>query len=154
MPSAGTAVIIGALHHGGISMKNLLKTILIAGGLAVGSQAVAHDDMLDYLLDACEADLQQYCSQVTPGQGRILHCVAAHEDKLSSRCEYALYQASAILEQVTAAIVYVARSCETEIKSLCADVEAGEGRILGCLNENEAKVGDQCKQAIADTVGE
>ena len=135
-------------------MKNLLKTMLITAGLAMGSQALAQDDMLDYLLDSCEADLKQYCSQVTPGEGRILHCVAAHEDKLSSRCEYALYQASAMLEQVTAAIVYVARSCETEIRSLCGDVEAGEGRILACLDENEAKVGEQCKQAIADTVGE
>jgi hypothetical protein len=91
---------------------------------------------------------------VTPGQGRLLHCVAAHEDKLSGQCEYALYQAASLLEQLSVAIAYVAQSCETEIKTLCGEVKAGEGRILACLEENGESLGDPCKKAIVDTVGE
>jgi hypothetical protein len=131
-----------------------MTIILLAAGLALAGQASAQESMLEYLVDACEADLKQYCSQVTPGEGRLLHCVAAHEDKLSGQCEYALYEAATLLQQLSAAIVYVAESCETEIETLCNDVKVGEGRILVCLEENDAKIGETCRKSIADTVGE
>jgi len=130
-------------------LKPLLATILLASS----AQVYAQDTLLDYVVDACEDDLRQYCSQVTPGEGRLLHCVAAHEDKLSGQCQYALYQAASLLEQLSAAINYFAASCETEITTLCGDVRLGEGRILACLEENDDQVGEACKKAIADTVG-
>jgi hypothetical protein len=135
-------------------MKYKLSVMLGTVALAFAAQASAQDTLLEYVVDACESDLQQYCSQVTPGNGRLLHCVAAHEDKLSGRCEYALYQAASLLEELTVAIEYFAESCATEITTLCSDVEAGEGRILACLEENSADVGATCKAAIEDTVGE
>jgi len=106
------------------------------------------------VMTSCDADLKQFCSQVTPGQGRLLHCAAAHEDKLSGQCSYALYQAASLLEQLSVAIASVAQSCETEIKTLCGDVKAGEGRILSCLEGNGESLGDACKKALADTVSE
>jgi hypothetical protein len=121
--------------------------------LPVG-HAGAQDSVMGYVMESCEADFKQYCSQVTPGEGRLLHCAAAHEDKLSGQCSYALYQAASMLEQLTAAIVYVASECETDIRNFCAGVEAGEGRILSCLADNQTKVSDGCRTALADTVGE
>lgn len=135
-------------------MKVKLKAVLIAAGLALATQASAQDSMLEYVVGACEGDLEQYCSQVTPGEGRLLHCAAAHEDKLSGQCQYALYQAASLLEQLAVAIAYVAQSCETEIKTLCGDVKAGEGRILSCLEGSSESLGDACKKALADTVSE
>lgn len=135
-------------------MKAKLKAVLIAAGLALATQASAQDSMLEYVVGACEGDLEQYCSQVTPGEGRLLHCAAAHEDKLSGQCQYALYQAASLLEQLAVAIAYVAQSCETEIKTLCGDVKAGEGRILSCLEGSSESLGDACKKALADTVSE
>ena len=135
----------------------MIKTLKVALGvlvLAIAAPAMAQDSLLEYVVTSCEADLKQYCSQVTPGEGRLLHCVAAHEDKLSGQCSYALYQAASLLEQLSVAIVYVAQSCETEIKSMCGDVKAGEGRILACLESNDESLGDSCKKALADTVGE
>ena len=131
-----------------------LKIALGVLALSVAAPAVAQDSLLEYVLTSCEADLKQYCSQVTPGQGRLLHCAAAHEDKLSGQCSYALYQAASLLEQLAVAIAYVAQSCETEIKTLCGDVKAGEGRILSCLEGNTESLGDACKKALADTVSE
>jgi hypothetical protein len=135
-------------------MKTILALMLAVAGLAMSTSAAAQESLLEYVVGACEEDLQQYCSQVTPGEGRLLHCVAAHEDKLSGQCEYALYQAASLLEQLTVAIAYFAQSCETEIQTLCSDVEAGEGRILACLENNSEQLGETCKKAIADTVGE
>jgi len=135
----------------------MIKKLKLAIGVlavAAAAPAVAQDSLLEYVLTSCEADVKQYCSQVTPGEGRLLHCAAAHEDKLSGQCSYALYQAASLLEQLSMAIVYVAESCETEIKTLCGDVKAGEGRVLSCLEGNSESLGEPCKKALADTVGE
>ncbi len=135
-------------------MKNKMIRMIAAAAIFIGSNALAQDTLVDHLISACESDIENYCSQVTPGEGRMLHCMAAHEDKISGQCEYALYQAATLLEQLSMAIAYVARECETEITTLCSDVEVGEGRILACLDEHEEKVGEGCKKAIADTVAE
>jgi hypothetical protein len=135
----------------------MIKKLKLAIGIfvvAAAAPAVAQDSLLEYVMTSCEADIKQYCSQVTPGEGRLLHCAAAHEDKLSGQCSYALYQAASLLEQLSMAIVYVAESCETEIKTLCGDVKAGEGRVLSCLEGNSESLGEPCKKALADTVGE
>lgn len=135
-------------------MIRKLKLVLGIFALSAAAPAMAQDSLLEYVLTSCEADLKQYCSQVTPGEGRLLHCAAAHEDKLSGQCSYALYQAASLLEQLAVAIAYVAQSCETEIKTMCGDVKAGEGRIMSCLEGNSESLGDACKKALADTVAE
>ena len=123
-------------------------------GLAMTGSANAQEDLLEYVVGECESDLRQYCSHVTPGNNRLMHCVAAHEDKISGQCQYALYQAATLLEQISTAIAYVAQSCAVDIKANCSDVKEGEGRILMCLVENEESVSDACNKAIKDTVGE
>jgi len=135
-------------------MIRKLKLALGVLALAAAAPAMAQDSLLEYVMTSCDADLKQFCSQVTPGQGRLLHCAAAHEDKLSGQCSYALYQAASLLEQLSVAIAYVAQSCETEIKTLCGDVKAGEGRVLSCLEGNAESLGDACKKALTDTVSE
>ncbi len=116
--------------------------------------ALAQDTLVEHLVLACESDIENYCSKVTPGNGRLLHCMAAHEDKISGQCVYAFYQAASLLEQLSVAINYVAHECSTEIETLCSDVVAGEGRMLACFDKHEEELGDACKKAIADTVGE
>ena len=131
-----------------------LATLFMALLVSMPLSASAQDDVVEYLLNACETDIEQYCSTVTPGEGRLMHCAAAHEDKLSGQCSYALYRAASVLEQMAVAMAYVAQSCQTEIETVCSDVRAGEGRILACLEENEESVGAACKSAVAETVGE
>jgi len=135
-------------------VKNRMTGLVLLLATFAGNVAIAQDTLLEHLVMACKSDIENYCSQVTPGEGRMLHCMAAHEDKISGQCEYALYQAATLLEQLSMAIVYVARECETEIKSLCGDVIVGEGRVLACLEKNPEEVGEACKTALAKTVGE
>lgn len=119
-----------------------------------GSSAFAQETLLEHLVTACETDLENYCSQVTPGNGRLLHCMAAHEDKISGQCEYAFYQAATLLEQLSVAVNYLAQECKTDIETHCSDVEMGDGKILACLAEHDEETGESCKKAVADTVGE
>jgi hypothetical protein len=133
-------------------MKKTMLWMTVAAATFIGPNALAQETLVDHLVESCKTDIQKYCSQVTPGDGRMLHCMAAHEDKISGQCEFALYQAATVLEQLSVAIAYVARECKTEIETLCNDVLIGEGRMLTCLDKNEEKVGAGCKKAIADTV--
>lgn len=134
--------------------KMRLKTVVLALGVLALGQAAAQDTLLEYVVDACEQDLDQYCSQVTPGDGRLLYCIAAHADKISGECNFALFEAASLLAQMADAVLYVAESCATEIDTLCADVALGEGRILACLEAHDAELGDSCKTALAETIEE
>ncbi len=135
-------------------MKKKIILLTLAAGIFFGSHLMAQDALVEHLIQACETDIRSYCSQVTPGEGRMLHCMAAHEDKISGRCQYAFYQAATVLEQLATAVAYVASQCETDIETHCRGVAMGEGRILMCLNENKADVSDACNQAVSDTIGE
>lgn len=130
------------------------RTVLVAivGMLLLSVPAAwAQDDIVAGVVEACQTEIESYCSQVTPGEGRLLACFYAHGDKLSGRCEYALYEAAAQLEQFAAAITHLATLCHDDLVKFCAEVEVGEGRVGTCLLEHKAEVTDACRQAIDDT---
>jgi len=114
------------------------------------AEAVAQG-VVDTVAKGCEKELARYCKDVTPGEGRILACLYAHEDKLSARCEYALFDAAAQLDRAISALTYMANECGDDLEKYCADVSAGEGRLLNCLKKNDKKVSKRCKQALKDT---
>jgi len=129
------------------------RTVLVVtlGVLLVGvSGAHAQDTIIDGVMKACDPEIKAYCSQVTPGEGRLLACFYAHGDKLSGQCEYALYDAAAQLEQFAAAVTYLAQACHEDLLEYCGDVQMGEGRVGTCLAEHKAQVGDECRTAIDD----
>ena len=72
------------------------------------------------------------------------------ETSLSGRCEYALYDAASQLERAVAALSYVVNECSSDLKQYCAGVAAGQGRLLECIQKNDAKVSNRCKQAVKD----
>lgn len=130
-------------------MKHILTSI--AAILLLGfSITVSAGDIVDTVEKGCATDIEKYCSQVTPGEGRLLACFFAHEDKISSQCQFALYNASAQLEHAVSALNYVAGECDDDIMKMCAEVEVGEGRILECLDANKESVSASCMQAIDD----
>jgi hypothetical protein len=112
--------------------------------------ALAGDDLVQTVVNGCKKELETYCMDVTPGQGRVLACLYARSDKLSGQCEYALYDAAAQLERWVAALGYVVNECKDDLGNLCSGVPAGQGRLLDCLEKNDSKVSQRCKQARKD----
>ena len=134
-------------------MRNKLIVLLIAVLAAVVvSPAMAAEDLVTQVQTGCATEIEQYCSNVTLGDGRLLACFFAHEDKLSSQCQYALYDASAQLERAVSALNYVAGECANDINTHCQGVKAGEGEILSCLDKNAESVSAGCTKAIDDVV--
>ena len=129
-----------------------LNIVLVTAALFLSSvvPALAVENIVEPVARGCEKEIQGFCKDVTPGEGRVLACLYAHNDKLSGSCEFALYDAAARLERSVAALTYVANECEDDLDKFCAAVEAGEGRLAECLNKNEKKVSDRCNQALKD----
>lgn len=126
----------------------IVWVVIVSFGVA--GNLSAQDTLIETVANGCKTEITAYCKDVKPGEGRILACLYAYEDKLSGKCEYALYDAAARLERAVAALTYVAKECEADIVANCSGVKAGEGRVLQCLEKNEAKVSKRCKGAIKD----
>lgn len=129
-----------------------LRTLTLMAALAVlaFTGTASAQDLLSDVQKGCGTEIEKFCSQVSMGEGRLLACFYAHEDKLSGQCQYALYNASAQLERAVSALNYVAGQCDDDIIAHCAGVQMGEGRIVECLNANSESVSAGCTQAMSD----
>jgi hypothetical protein len=125
--------------------------VAIVGLILLGAAgAWAQETIVDKVTTACDPEIKAYCSQVTLGEGRLLACFYAHEDKLSGRCQYALYEAAAELEAFAAAVTHIATECKDDLMKYCAQVELGQGRVGTCLLDHKAELTATCQAAIAD----
>ena len=132
-------------------MKRTTVLLTLLTVVALGTNgARAQEDPIDKAIKACQPEIETYCSQVTPGDGRLLACFYAHEDKVSGRCSWAIYEAAAALEQFASAITHVADLCWDDLVEHCGEVEMGEGQVATCLLEHKAEVSEGCTQAIDD----
>ncbi|MBW1753607.1 MAG: hypothetical protein JRJ46_11035 [Deltaproteobacteria bacterium] len=116
----------------------------------VAMPVAAEQSLVQTVADGCKAELETYCKDVKPGEGRILACLFAHSDKLSGKCEFALYDAAAQLERAVAALAYVVNECGDDLDQHCSGVAIGEGRLLECIEKNDKKVSSRCKNALKE----
>jgi hypothetical protein len=130
--------------------KRVILIAVVAMFFVSISSAWAAKNVVEIVAVGCDKELTSYCSNVTPGEGRILACLYAHSDKLSGQCEFALYDVAAQLERFVAALSYLANECDAELEKFCAEVAVGEGRVLKCLDENASKLNARCTQALKD----
>ena len=107
----------------------------------------ADQGIVETVANGCKTEINTYCKDVVPGEGRVLACLYARSDKLSNKCEYALYDAAAQLERFVNALTYVVNECADDLDKFCQSVPAGEGRLQECLKNNDAKVSSRCKEA-------
>ena len=124
--------------------------VMVAAVFMLVSNATAAEDIIESVAKGCEKELTSYCSNVTPGEGRVLACLYAHNDKLSGQCEYALYDAAVQLERFVSALSYLVNECDADLEKFCSAVEAGEGRLLQCLDDNSKQISARCTQALKD----
>ena len=139
----------------------MTKKMLMAGLLLLflGAPVFAAEDpllkgaqgALDTFVEGCQQELTTFCKDVTPGEGRVIACLFAYQDKISSRCEYALYDSVGQLDRTLTNLSYAINECRDDLKSYCADTKPGEGRLLDCLSKNETKISNRCNYALKDT---
>jgi hypothetical protein len=135
-----------------VKMRNAMVWMVVIGMVLVFSGGVsAQQTLIESVVKGCDKELKTYCKDVTPGEGRVLACLYAHSDKLSGKCEYALYDAAVQLERAVSALSYAVNECRDDLTKFCENIKPGEGRLLQCLDKNSAKVSKRCKEALKET---
>ena len=141
------------------ALRLLAKIVLLPLGVSISSTAYSQTDMMNVLLErlatgikkietSCGEDLKKYCSTVTPGEGRILYCMQAHEDKISDGCASVLdevvFQAETTADHLREAV----NACRGDIDKFCANTQPGQGRLAACLAANRTSVSTNCAEAV------
>jgi hypothetical protein len=109
----------------------LLLSMLFIGPVYAGASA-----------DSCNADVKKYCPGVQPGGGAIEACLKKHQASLSPACTQYRQEVKNKIETFT-------KVCGSDIKTHCAKVQPGEGRVLACLKQQQEKLSPACKGQVA-----
>jgi hypothetical protein len=72
----------------------------------------------------------------------------AHEDKISTKCDYALYSAARNLERAADFVEEAADACWADVEKLSANVQEGGGGIAQCLVNNKSAVSRDCQYVL------
>ncbi|RXT48921.1 cysteine rich repeat-containing protein [Bradyrhizobium betae] len=128
---------------------------------------------------ACRADYPKVCASVPPGGAPALECLEKNKAKVSPACAKAVTAATggggataaapasgaapagAAAPAATPAVIvlrplrpreelFIVRSaCGADIRTLCAGVAPGGGRIVQCIASNAASLSPACKDVLA-----
>jgi Cysteine rich repeat len=100
------------------------------------------------LENSCADDIKKFCSDVTPGEGRMLYCMHAHEDKISAKCAYDLEEAATDVQLHADLLKEAIGACKAEISGVCGKIQPGQGRIAACLFENKSTASKACGEVL------
>jgi Cysteine rich repeat len=143
------------------SMMQLRATLGVLSLLAISSvgSASAQTDIAKTIQEklnaeaakleqSCAGDIKKYCSDVTPGEGRMLYCMQAHEDKISTKCAYDLEEAAADVQLHADNLKEAVAACKAEISGVCGKIQPGQGRIAACLFANRSTASKACGDVL------
>ena len=85
---------------------------------------------------------------LTPGEGRMIYCMQAHEDKISIKCAFELGEAATSVQTAADALKDAVIACKAEINGVCGKILPGQGRIAACLLSNKSTASAGCTEAI------
>jgi hypothetical protein len=124
---------------------------------------------------ACRSDFMSHCSGVQPGGAEALQCLKHNEAQLSAACRSAVAaigggapaaapSGAPAATAVPAPIgpmpmlrpreaLAIVQICGAEVRSLCAGVPFGGGRVISCLAANASSLSPSCYSALSAAAG-
>jgi Golgi apparatus protein 1 len=105
------------------------------------------------LQSACGGDIKKYCKAVTPGEGRVIYCLQAYEDKISPACTFELEDSLTKVQASADGLKNAIAACKAEIAGVCGKTVPGQGRIAACLLANKSTASKDCADAITTIEG-
>lgn len=102
------------------------------------------------LADACYQDRRQLCSDVQPGDARMMRCLMDQRDSLTYECRATLFDQEVRLSENVDFQYPIKKHCAQEIKEHCSEVPKGSGRVLSCLAHSAPReeFNGECKSAV------
>ena len=91
----------------------------------------------------CADTITKYCSDVIPGEGRLMKCLNDHRDAQSIACKDWIVEQQKSLKELNTA-------CYEEISKLCGAGNPDSIRIFQCLNLNYVALKLDCREKIRE----
>lgn len=118
-------------------------------GFAIAAPPTAEAGGAATLANDCSKEIKTYCSNVTPGNSRVVACLIAHEDRIAPRCRLTAYLGSGNLNNRLRHLQAMAKTCSSDILQYCSGIRPGGGRIYDCIKKNRATLTDDCRAGLA-----
>ena len=98
----------------------------------------------------CKEDIEKFCKDVKPGEGRIIKCLMDNKDKLSGGC---LQELEGARNKSEGKKDQARDACAEDLNKFCKDVQPGEGRLLQCLKKHDSELSPQCRETLQQKQG-
>jgi hypothetical protein len=137
---------MGTTHRAAIASCALLLSF--SAPTSVSAQSNARERLasaVEMVEAACAADIDKFCPNITRGEGRVIVCMQAHDDKLSRRCQFAVYAVSRGLNRALDRVERIADACWSDIEAHCQGAES----ISQCVMERGPTLSPACKTVVA-----
>ena len=132
-------------------MKNKITLFLGLLLLTVAVSPIQADEHPENnIAKHCREALDTFCSNVTPGKGRILSCLYAYSDQVPDQCREAVMDVTEQVKLIKAAASHLESECRDDIQRFCKGVKPGDGRIMICLEKHDSQLSKVCKTALKD----
>jgi hypothetical protein len=115
------------------------------------AQTISYAEAINHLMGACGGDIDNYCSQVHLGSGRIEACLAQHVSQVSEQCKATFAQVLASIDARATAQSAAPKLCDGDIQRLCRRMR-NVGWAVSCLTrpENVRRVSRKCNDALTN----
>ena len=122
-----------SVHGGGGDLLDRLSRSDLRDRLSAAVQRVE---------GACGGDIERFCSDVTPGGGRLAACMDAYSDQLSRSCQFTLRRAANRVQQ---AVENITDSCMTAVQQQCGSAD----NVKQCLQQKNSSLPQPCQTIVA-----
>ena len=115
-----------------------ILTLLMTALLAIPAVAFAAEPAAER---PCMDEIEKFCKDVQPGEGRIVQCLRDHDRELSASCREKVKVIVQRLEEAK-------HICSKDIEKFCAGVKPGGGRLLKCLKPHMDELTPACREEL------
>ncbi|OFY98350.1 MAG: hypothetical protein A2070_01630 [Bdellovibrionales bacterium GWC1_52_8] len=91
----------------------------------------------------CSPDIEKFCKDVEPGEGRLLRCLKEHENELSSDCKE---KGQVLKKKMQGA----KDACKADVQKFCKGVKPGKRRLMRCMKAHESELSAECKTKVRE----
>ena len=102
------------------------------------------------LLTDCAQEINAHCSNVTAGDGRVVACLIAYEDRISPECRLTAYLGAGEVGKRRTVLAELYKICVPFVRAHCMNVTPGGGRIYRCLRKNFSRIGGECRTKMPE----
>jgi outer membrane protein OmpA-like peptidoglycan-associated protein len=116
----------------------------------VNAETIGYSEAVDQFAVSCGADIAKFCKNANLGGGRIQQCLNSNKAGVSARCTATMIDLQTLIAKRAAARTAVTRVCDSDIKRLCAGIQAGDGNLMECFYSAKKNMSAQCRQTVED----